>query len=87
MTMRRPGDIHVALGPARARASCSRSWMPAGPITFVNDLAQALAEVGVDITGNTPALIDPQLVCDVDVVVTLGREAVSKRTRDQLVPS
>jgi hypothetical protein len=25
--------------------------MPAGRITFVNDLAQALAEVGVDITG------------------------------------
>ena len=76
MTMRRPGDVHVALGPgARARASCSRSWMPAGPITFVNDLAQALAEVGVDITGNTPTLIDPQLVRDVDVVVTLGREA------------
>ena len=49
--------------------------MPAGPITFVNDLAQALAEVGVDITGNTPTLIDPQLVRDVDVVVTLGREA------------
>ena len=74
MTMRRPGDVHVALGPgARARASCSRSWMPAGPITFVNDLAQALAEVGVDITGNTPTLIDPQLVRDVDVVVTLGR--------------
>ena len=26
-------------------------------------------------TGNTPTLIDPQLVRDVDVVVTLGREA------------
>ena len=46
------------------------------PGTAVNDLsAQALAEVGVDITGNTPTLIDPQLVRDVDVVVTLGREA------------
>lgn len=33
----------------------------------------ALAEVGVDITGNSPTLIDPQLVRDVDVVVTLGR--------------
>ena len=46
------------------------------PGTAVNDLsAQALAEVGVDITGNTPTLIDPHLVRDVDVVVTLGREA------------
>ena len=46
------------------------------PGTAINDLsAQALAEVGVDITGNTPTLIDPQLVHDVDVVVTLGREA------------
>ena len=46
------------------------------PGTAVNDLsAQALAEVGVDITGNTPTLIDPQLVRDVDVVVMLGREA------------
>ena len=45
------------------------------PGTAVNDLsAQALAEVGVDITGNTPTLIDPQLVRDVDLVVTLGRE-------------
>ena len=38
-------------------------------------MSEALAEVGVDITGNTPTLIDPQLVRDVDVVVTLGREA------------
>ena len=46
------------------------------PGTAVNDLSvQALAEVGVDITGNTPTLIDPQLVRNVDVVVTLGREA------------
>ena len=46
------------------------------PGTAINDLsARVLAEVGVDITGNTPTLIDPQLVHDVDVVVTLGREA------------
>ena len=46
------------------------------PGTAINDLsAQALAEVGVDITGNTPTLIDPQLVRDVDLVVTLGRAA------------
>ena len=46
------------------------------PGTAVNGLsAQALAEVGVDITGNTPTLVDPHLVRDVDLVVTLGREA------------
>ena len=46
------------------------------PGTAVNDLsAQALAEVGVDITGNTPTLIYPHLVRNVDLVVTLGREA------------
>ena len=46
------------------------------PGTAVNALsAQALAEVGVDITGNTPTLVDPQLVQAVEVVVILGREA------------
>jgi arsenate reductase len=37
--------------------------------------AQTLGEIGVDITDETPKLVDPQLVRDVDVVVTLGREA------------
>ena len=31
--------------------------------------------MGVDITDQSPKLIDPQVVRDVDVVVTLGREA------------
>jgi arsenate-mycothiol transferase len=42
----------------------------------INSLsAQSLAEVGVDITDQAPKPIDPQLLRDVDVVVTLGREA------------
>jgi arsenate-mycothiol transferase len=42
----------------------------------VNDLsAKALLEVGVDIAGTQPKLIDYQLARDVDLVVTLGREA------------
>ena len=46
------------------------------PATAVNALSAAsLNEVGVDISGETPKLIDPQLVQDVDIVVTLGREA------------
>lgn len=36
---------------------------------------ESLLELGADISGETPKLVDPQLVRDVDVVVTLGREA------------
>ena len=46
------------------------------PGAAVNDLsAEALAEAGVDISEQTPKLVDPQLVEVVDVVVILGREA------------
>jgi arsenate-mycothiol transferase len=51
---------------------------PAGtrPGAAVNALsAQALAEGGVDISYQTPKLVDPQLVQAVDAVVTLGRGA------------
>jgi arsenate-mycothiol transferase len=34
-----------------------------------------LAEVGVDISDQTPKPIDPQLLRDVDIVVTLGHDA------------
>ena len=37
--------------------------------------AESLAEVGVDITDQIPKPLDPELVRDVDLVVTLGREA------------
>ncbi|BBY46951.1 putative arsenate reductase [Mycolicibacterium arabiense] len=51
----------------------SASTRPGGAI---NDLsAQALLEVGFDITGEQPKLIDLELARDVDLVVTLGREA------------
>jgi arsenate-mycothiol transferase len=46
------------------------------PGDTVNDLsAQALQEFGVDITGNTPKPMTPEMVRGVDLVVTLGREA------------
>ncbi|WP_336882781.1 low molecular weight phosphatase family protein [Rhodococcus globerulus] len=46
------------------------------PGSAVNALsADVLLEVGVDITRETPTLIDPQLVREVDLVVTLGSEA------------
>jgi hypothetical protein len=35
-----------------------------------------LAEIGADISGETPRPIDPELLRTVDLVVTLGREAV-----------
>lgn len=37
--------------------------------------AQALAEVGIDISGEAPTQLDAGMLRDVDVVVTLGREA------------
>ncbi|MBM7368893.1 arsenate-mycothiol transferase [Gordonia hydrophobica] len=47
------------------------------PGAAVNTLsAQALAEVGVDITGHIPIGIDPALLARADKVITLGREAV-----------
>ena len=37
--------------------------------------AESLVEVGIDKSGETPKLVDPGLVRDVDYVITLGREA------------
>ena len=46
------------------------------PGAAINQLsAEALAEVGVDITHQTPKPVDAELIRSVDVVVTLGREA------------
>ena len=72
------GKSQMAAGLMRKVAGDTVQVYSAGtkPGAAVNDLsAQALAEVGVDVTGNTPTLIDSQLVRDVDVVVMLGREA------------
>jgi arsenate-mycothiol transferase len=47
------------------------------PGSTINALsAQVLAEVGADMSGETPRPIDPELLGMVDLVVTLGREAV-----------
>ena len=46
------------------------------PGTEINRLsAEALLEVGVDITAERPKPIDPNVLAGVDVVVTVGREA------------
>jgi len=68
----------MAAGLMRKAAGDAVQVYSAGtkPGNAINDLsAQALAEVGVDITGNTPILVDQRLVQDVDIVVRLGREA------------
>ena len=51
----------------------SAGTKPGGEINALS--AAALAEGGIDITDQTPKAIDPALLRDVDVVVTLGREA------------
>jgi arsenate-mycothiol transferase len=46
------------------------------PGVAINQLsAESLAEVGIDISAETPKSIDAELIRRVDVVVTLGREA------------
>lgn len=72
------GKSQMAAGLMRQLAGDTVTVHSAGtkPGAAVNDLsAQVLHEVGVDITGEHPKLIDYQLVRDVDLVVTLGREA------------
>lgn len=72
------GKSQMAAGLMRKIAGDAVHIYSAGtkPGAAINDLsAQVLAEVGVDITDQKPTLVDPQLVNDVDLVVTLGREA------------
>ena len=72
------GKSQMAAGLMRKIAGDSVQVYSAGtkPGDTLNDLsARVLAEDGVDISGEKPKLIDPQLVRDVGVVVTLGREA------------
>lgn len=72
------GKSQMAAGLMRQIAGDTVDVYSAGtkPGTAINVVsAEALAEVGVDITSEEPKPIDPQLLRDVDVVVTLGREA------------
>ena len=72
------GKSQMAAGLMRQIAGDTVDVYSAGtqPGTAVNALsADALAEVGVDITDEKPKPIDAQLLREVDVVVTLGREA------------
>ncbi len=72
------GKSQMAAGLMRKIAGDSVHVYSAGtkPGDGINALsAEALAEVGVDISGERPKPIDVQLVRDVDFVITLGREA------------
>jgi arsenate-mycothiol transferase len=72
------GKSQMAAGLMRKLAGDTVQVHSAGtkPGDVLNELsAQVLAEAGVEISGEKPKLIDPQLVRNVDVVVTLGREA------------
>ena len=72
------GKSQIAAGLMRRAAGDTVDVHSAGtrPGDDVNALsAAALAEVGIDITDQTPRPIDPALLRAVDVVVTLGREA------------
>jgi arsenate-mycothiol transferase len=76
--VRNGGKSQMAAGLMRKAAAGRVVAHSAGtdPGAKVNALsAEVLAEVGVDITGETPKPIDPELLRTVDVVVTLGREA------------
>jgi arsenate-mycothiol transferase len=76
--VRNGGKSQMAAGLMRKAAAGRVIAHSAGadPGAKINALsAEVLAEVGVDITGETPKPIDPELLRTVDVVVTLGREA------------
>jgi arsenate-mycothiol transferase len=72
------GKSQMAAGLMRKIAGDQIEVYSAGtsPGPAINALsAQSLFEVGVDITGEHPKPIDPALLREVDLVVTLGREA------------
>ncbi|MCV7194139.1 low molecular weight phosphatase family protein [Mycolicibacterium brumae] len=71
------GKSQMAAGLMRQAAGDAVTVYSAGtePGTAVNSVsAESLAEVGIDITGEVPKPIDPDLLARVDLVVTLGRE-------------
>lgn len=72
------GKSQMAAGLMRKCAGGTVDVYSAGtaPGAEINPMsAQALGEIGVDITHETPKPIDPALLRRVDLVVTLGREA------------
>ena len=78
MCVKNSGKSQMAAALMRAIAGEAIDVYSAGtqPGTELNPLSvQSLREAGVDVTGEHPKPIDPQLLRRVDVVVTLGPEA------------
>lgn len=76
--VRNGGKSQMAAGLMRKAAGDRVAVHSAGthPGATVNALsAEVLAEVGADMSGETPRPIDPELLRAVDLVVTLGKEA------------
>ena len=72
------GKSQMAAGLMRKAAGTTVEVHSAGtkPGSAVNALsAQSLLEVGVDLTGEQPKPIDPDLLARMDYVITLGSEA------------
>ena len=77
--VRNGGKSQMAAGLMRKAAGDRVEVHSAGtnPCTSTNALsAEVLAEVGADMDSDTPRPIDPELLRTVDLVVTLGRDAV-----------
>ena len=77
--VRNGGKSQMAAGLMRHAAGDRVAVHSAGtnPGSKINTLsAEVLAEVGADMSGETPRPIDPELLRTVDLIVTLGREAV-----------
>lgn len=75
--VRNSGKSQMAAGLMRDLVGKKVAVHSAGtePGTGLNDLSvQALLDVGVDISGEEPKPIDPQLMHSVDLIVTLGHE-------------
>lgn len=76
--VRNGGKSQMAAGLMRHAADGKVAAHSAGtqPGKAINALsAQVLTEVGADMFGEVPKPVDPELLGNVDVVVTLGREA------------
>ncbi len=77
--VRNGGKSQMAAGLMR-KAACDRVVVHSAgthPGSKINALsAEVLAEVGADMSGERPRPIDPELLRTVDLVVTLGRDAV-----------
>jgi arsenate-mycothiol transferase len=72
------GKSQMAAGLMKRAAGDAVTVTSAGtePGTAVNALsAQSLQELGIDITGETPKALTPEMVAAATVVVTLGRDA------------